>query len=122
MGQKGVNLLFRGTGIVEKHELTKTQQIYNYNIKGEGFNLDLELPGTLSTLRIGQKVKLTIHTSEPKTERLLTLRGQIYEVKREKEAHIIAISFGGLQGIIRVARIDHSLKLGKTIYLSVMEA
>jgi len=108
-------------GVVEKREPTKIQQIYKYSITGERFKIDLELPTSLSTLQVGQKVKVALHTSEPKTSGLITLRGQVYGITKEKGGSSITVFFGGLQGVIQISRAHPSLKPRKTIYLSIME-
>lgn len=114
-------LVISGKGIVEKHELTQDQQIFQYTITvGKRFKVDFELPSSITTIENGQNVKVTISASEPKTQNpLLTLRGEVYEIVKGKEGTIYILFFSGLQGHIQTKRAIPALKLKKPIIISI---
>ncbi|MFW9830248.1 MAG: hypothetical protein ACFFD8_00500 [Candidatus Thorarchaeota archaeon] len=109
-----------GTGVIEKRETTQTQIIQYFVKVNKRFQVDFELPASESALEGGQKVTIAINTSKPKkSNALLTLRGEVYQIEKTSAGIRYIIFFSGLQGSIVAKRGITGLKTKKTIYLSI---
>ncbi len=112
--------LVSGTGIIEKRE-TSQPQIIQYFIKvGKRFQVNFELPATISALEGGQKVTITLSTSRPKkTRSLLILRGEVYQIEKTKTGTSYFIFFSGLEGSITSKKTLSGIRAKKPIYLTI---
>lgn len=112
--------LVSGIGAVEKRETPQTQ-IFQYIVNiGKKIQVNFELPYSISSLQSGQKVKVAITTTKPKkTQALLTLRGEVYQIEKVSSGTRYVIFFSGLQGDIITKRSIPGIKLRKPIYLSI---
>lgn len=112
--------LVSGNGTIDKRE-TPLTQVSQYSIKvGKRLQIDFELPNSINSLQNGQKVNVSITTSKPKkAQKLLTLRGEVYEIEKTKSGTNYVIFFSGLQGSIIAKRRIPGIKVKKPIYLSI---
>ncbi len=118
--QGSVMYLVSGVGTIDIRE-TSQAQIYQYFVGvGKQIQVDFELPYTVGSLQSGQKVKVSITTTKPKkTQALLTLRGEVFQIEKTKSGTRYLIFFSGLQGSITAKRSISGIKLKKPVYLSI---
>ena len=112
--------LVSGIGTLEKRETPQTQ-IFQYLVNvGKQIQVEFELPYNVGSLQSGQKVRVTIATTKPKrTQTLLTLRGEVYQIEKARPGTRYVVFFSGLQGSITSKRRIPKIKLKKPIYLSI---
>ena len=114
--------LVSGNGNIERRETPQTH-IYQYSINlGKQVQIDFELPYSIDLLKSGQKVNVLISNTKPKkTQALLTLRGEVYQIEKTSAGIRYVISFSGLQGSVSSKRKLPGIKLRKPVYLQISD-
>jgi hypothetical protein len=108
------------TGTLEKSETTQTQ-IYRYSINvGKQIKVEFELPYSVNSLRNGQKVSTSITPTKPKSKKkLLTIRGEVYQIEKVRSTTRYIVFFSGLQGSITAKRKIPGIKAKKPVFISI---